>query len=377
MFRTANLSPVHFAYRWVIPAKEEFHGYEDTNILGIRYATLPDGEDKKALFLELSKCFHGYLMKYLNMIVRGHLPPLNSSAGMEAAKFLNLLAPGNKHEKSNAAYGEICRTLHLAFKQATTDDVYDSLSICLMRAINKYDPLYVEKLLKVCGLIDIKCKGKHRRIGTTPEFSSIEIASKMGTDVNSYLRKLVKRGHLKSIADTKKKVIGYRRDPKNWPPPPVLFRSGPVGFTYAVQTYFRFYLHEHITRQMHSIEAKEGMLQLDHRAVGDTTWNSMSDPGIPHANGAFTDTDGRNWAADTRLMNLPLDISMMSEEWVCSTDDKLFRNLEKSERNMLYLIYVKEFSVTQIASILGIDPKTVRSKRDEIMIYLKGHAGIK
>lgn len=370
MFRAANLSSEHFASRWVVPTKEEFRGYKDTNILGIRYATICDGPEKEDLLLELTQAFHGYLMKYLNMIVKGHLPSMNSSAGMEAAKFLNLLSP-IKGEKSSAAYSEVCRTLHLAFKQSTTDDIYDSLLMCLMRAVNKYDPLYIEKLRGVCTAIDVKCKGRPRRAGTTPEFTAQDI----GTDINSYLRKLVKRGHLKSIADSKKKVIGYRRNPQAWPPPPVLFKQGPIGFTYAVQTYFRFYLHEYITRQMHAIEAKEGMLQLDHRALGKE--DGSSDPGIPHANGAFTDTSGQNWAADVRLMNLSMDISQMDNDWVESTDDKLFRNLEKSERNLLYLIYVKEYSVTQIAQILGVDHKTVRAKRDEIMRYLRGHAGIR
>lgn len=377
MFRSANLSPEHFASKWPVPTKDDFKGYEETNELGIKYANLVDGPAKQDLMLELTQCFHGYLMKYLNMIVRGHLPPVNSSAGTEAIKFLNLLSPGSKTEKSSSAYGEICRTLHLAFKQSTTDDIYDSLLMCLMRAVKKYDPRYVEKLKKVCEAIDVKCKGKQRRIGTTPEFSAQDIATKVDMDVNSYLRKLVKRGHLRSIADNKKKVIGYRREPKAWPPSPVLFKSGPVGFTYAVQTYFRFYLHEYITRQMHSIESKEGMLQLDHRSPGDPSWESMSDAGTPHAEGSFTDTDGQSWAADTRLMHLPLDISIMDDAWVDHTDDKLFRKLEKAERNMLYLIYVKEYSVAQIAAILEMDPKTVRAKRDEIMAYLRGHAGVK
>lgn len=376
MFRASNLSSEHFASSWTIPTKEEFRNYEETNILGIKYATLPDGLAKEELMLELTQCFHGYLTKYLQMIVKGHLPAVNSSAGMEAIKFLHLLSPGNRTGRSSSIYGEICRTLHLAFKQSTTDDVYDSLLMCLMRAVKKYDPLYVEKLRKVCEIIDIKCKGK-RRIGTAPEFSSVEISVKIGADANSYLRKLVKRGHLLSVANAKKKVIGYRRDVENWPPAPVLFKNGPVGFTYAVQTYFRFYLHEYITRQMRHIESKEGMLQLDHRSMGDTTQGIIGDPGIPHSDGAFTDTDGRSWAADTRLMNLPLDISVMDEKWVKSTEDRLFHRLDKSERNLLYLIYVKEFSIAQIACIMGQDPKTIRIKRDDIMSYLKGHAAIR
>jgi hypothetical protein len=348
-------------------------GFEETNALGVKYANLPEGNEKEEMLLHLSKCFHGYLMKYLNMVVRGHLPPMNTTAGTEAAKFLNLLSP-NKETKSSAVYGEICRTLHLAFKQSTTEDVYDSLLMCLMRAIKKYDPRYVEKLKKVCEVINEKCKGKARRPGTTPEFAGCDVSAALDMECNSYLRKLVKRGHLRSIADQKKKVIGYRREPKAWPPPDALFKSGPVGFTYAVQTYFRYYLHEHITRQMHSIESKEGMLQLDHRGSGDSSWGSMGDPGLPHAEGAFTDRDGSSWAADTTLMNLSLDISQMDEDWVKTTDDKLFKKLEVKERHLLYLIYVKELSISQIAALLDLDPKTVRARKDEIMNYLRAHA---
>lgn len=373
MFRSATLSSDHFASKWVIPSKEDFHGYEDTNALGITYANLPDGSQKENLMLELTQCFHGYIMKYLNMIVKGHLPAINSSSGIEAIKFLRLLA-SNQKDTSSKMYGEVCRTLHLAFKQSTTDEVYDSLQLCLLRAIAKYDPNYIIKLKKVCDLIDIRCKGKRRREGTTPEFTSQEITEEMKADTNSYLRKLVKRGHLKSITDKKRKVIGYRRNPETWPPPPVLFKSGPVGFTYAVQTYFRFYLHEFITNQMHCIEAKEGMLQLDHRSVGDSNWESIGDPGLPHSNGNFTDSDGKSWAADVSLMNRSLDISIMNEEWVQHTEDKLFKRLDKSERNLLYLTYVKEFNITEIATILGIESKSVRAKREEIMTYLRGHS---
>jgi len=40
--------------------------------LGRRYAELPsDSAEKEALLLELCKCFHPYLMKYLVMICRG------------------------------------------------------------------------------------------------------------------------------------------------------------------------------------------------------------------------------------------------------------------------------------------------------------------
>ena len=43
--------------------------------MGRRYAELPPGDqEKEDLLLELCQCFHPYLMKYLVMICRGHVP---------------------------------------------------------------------------------------------------------------------------------------------------------------------------------------------------------------------------------------------------------------------------------------------------------------
>lgn len=373
LFRSANLSSSHPASKWHIATSDTFQNYETVNALGVKYANLPDGIEKEEIMAALLECFHGYLMKYLNMIVRGHLPPIKSAAGQEAAKFLKLLAPKGNSE-GRLVLSNICHTLHLAFKQASTDDIYDSLLMCLMRAVKKYDPFYVEKVKKACEAIDVRCKRKPKRIGTTPEFTTEDIAQDMGISCVGYLRKLVKLGFLHSISDTKKKVIGYRRVPKKWPPPASQFKSGRVGFTYFIPLYFRFYLHEHISEQMRSIESREGMLQLDQRFIGNDSGTNIADPGIPSSDGAFTDSDGSTWAADVSLINLQLDISSMTEEWVKDTDDRLFRNLEVTERYLLYLLYVKEMKWADIASTMGSDPKTVRSKYEDVMTYLRGRA---
>jgi hypothetical protein len=47
---------------------------EEINALGFRYATLPAGADKEEALLGLCRAFHPYLMKYLAMICRGHVP---------------------------------------------------------------------------------------------------------------------------------------------------------------------------------------------------------------------------------------------------------------------------------------------------------------
>lgn len=307
------------------------------------------------------------------MIVRGHLPPIKSTAGQESAKFLKLLAPKGNQE-GRLALSNICHTLHLAFKQASTDDIYDSLLMCLMRSVKKYDPFYVDKVKKACEAIYARCKRKQKRPGVTPEFTTEDISQDTNLNCVGYLRKLVKLGYLYSITDSKKKVIGYRRVPKNWPPPDSLFKSGRVGFTYFIPLYFRFYLHEHISEQMRAIESKEGMLQLDQRFANNDTRTSLSDPGIPSADGAFTDSDGATWAADVSLINLQLDVSSMTEDWVKKTDDRLFRKLEVKERYLLYLLFVKEFKWADIAATLGVDLKTARYKYDDIITYLQGRA---
>ena len=60
--------------------------------LGIRYAQA-EGEEKKELSLELLQCFHTYLMKYLDMILRGHLPRYGGKINDDAKILLIKLLP--------------------------------------------------------------------------------------------------------------------------------------------------------------------------------------------------------------------------------------------------------------------------------------------
>jgi hypothetical protein len=54
-----------------IPEEEQRNDLAAVNLLGYSYATAPDSAAKEAKLLEVLECFHGYLMKYLCMIVRG------------------------------------------------------------------------------------------------------------------------------------------------------------------------------------------------------------------------------------------------------------------------------------------------------------------
>jgi hypothetical protein len=79
------------------------------------------------------------------MICRGHVPTWgantkNGWTNSDIKGFLYFFMP--KGEKLNrATCSKICKTLHLAFKGKTTDEIYDVLMEQLIRAIRRYDPL--------------------------------------------------------------------------------------------------------------------------------------------------------------------------------------------------------------------------------------------
>jgi hypothetical protein len=68
---------LHYAHHYAAGWKTEgvIKPIPEVNDLGRRYAELPAGSaEKEALLLELCQCFHPYVMKYLVMICRGHVP---------------------------------------------------------------------------------------------------------------------------------------------------------------------------------------------------------------------------------------------------------------------------------------------------------------
>jgi hypothetical protein len=139
MFRSTFLAPSHYAGKWIIPDEEQRNDLAAVNDLGYAYATAPDSPAKEAKLLEVLECFHGYLMKYLCMIVRGTIPPANSRAGRDAKELLRTLAPRGV-APSKALTDATCKTLHLAFKGQTTEDIYDTLVFCFVKAARQYDP---------------------------------------------------------------------------------------------------------------------------------------------------------------------------------------------------------------------------------------------
>jgi hypothetical protein len=232
MYRGTLLKPSHYAGKWIIPEQDQRNDLQQVNLLGYDYATSPDGPEKEAKLLKVLEKFHGFMSKYLCMIVRGTVPPAGTDAGKDSKEFLRNLAPrGAEPSKTLTEY--VCKTLHLAFKQQTTEEIYDTLAFCFMKAARKYDPYYADKTRKVCEVISELPPG---------EFTRELVESRVDFDCLGILRSLVSKGFLASHI-VKKKVMGYSRGSK-WPAPPSYFQSGPIGFVYMLQIWFSHYFKE-------------------------------------------------------------------------------------------------------------------------------------
>jgi hypothetical protein len=105
---------------------------------------------RKIFFWNLYQCFHPYLMKYLVMICRGHVPKAGHGSNpfftnKDVLPFLMFFLPkGQKPGHGNLS--KAAKTLHLAFKGMETEEVYDILMTHLISAINGYDPHHKRKV---------------------------------------------------------------------------------------------------------------------------------------------------------------------------------------------------------------------------------------
>lgn len=360
-----HLERSHYAAKWTLPKEGEFNDLAVVNQAGIDYAQLPDGLAKEAKLLEIVKYFHGYVFKYADLIVCGHLPQMHYY-NADTRRFLKYFLPATE-DPTKAVFAKVAKHLHLAFPQQTSTDVYDILNMLLLRCVKKYDPSYVDKVRDVVKIISRKKK----------KFFSIEnIAKKVTFEPTGSIRLLARKGYILAVRGTGKKLIGYKTT-KSWPPSKEFLNSGPIGFVYFVQTWFRYYLQEHIDEQMKTLEARawDKMLQLGH-ADSDSEDGSMISQTTPDSMGELTDASGHSWKADVSLIKKSLDLSAITPAWVQGNNDPLFSKMTLKERQLIYFIYVQEMSWKQIAEILQISINQVQKIHNEILVYLKGKFGV-
>ena len=268
MFRSTFLAPSHYAGKWAVATEDQRYDLVAVNALALEYALLPDSPAKEEKLLVLLEYFHGYLMKYLCMVVRGTIPPVNSHAGRDAKAFLyTLKVKGVPFTKE--VIDATCKMLHLAFKGDETEDIYDTLVFCFMKAARHYDPHYADKTKEVCEVIPDLQK----------QFTVAELEARVGFSCGRILSSLGRKGLVKSVVG-KKKVVGYVLGAA-WPAPASFFQSGPIGFVYVVQLWFRHYLNQHIIDQMSELEANEGVLQM-HTATSGAHEAGGQDSGVGH-----------------------------------------------------------------------------------------------
>jgi hypothetical protein len=255
MFRSTFLDPSHYAGKWAVPVQDQRYGLREVNALGLEYALLSDSSEKEEKLATLIEYFHGYFMKYLCMVVRGTIPPVNSLAGRDAKDFLfTLKVKGVKFTKEVAE--ATCKMLHLAFKGETSEEIYDTLVFCFVKAARQYDPHYASKTKEVCEVIPELSK----------QFTVEELEARVGFSCGRILASLSRKSLVKSVIG-KKKVVGYTVG-ASWPAPASFFESGPIGFVYVAQLWFRLYLNQHIIDQMDELESSDGVLQLHSSATG-------------------------------------------------------------------------------------------------------------
>ena len=365
MSNNVTLDNTHYAAKWPLPKDSEFNDLQIVNQAGIDYALMHDSPEKEDKLLELVKCFHGYVYKYTDLIVAGHLPQQHYFNG-DTRRFLKYFLPASEpldtQEQAKSAFARVAKHLHLAFPQHTATDVYDVLNTLLLRCIKKYDPSYVDKIKEIVKLIGQLKKNKHITLD--------QIQKRVKYDPTGSVRLLARKGYIHAVRGPGKKLIGYQVT-KEWPPSKEFLSSGPIGFVYFVQTWFRYYLQEHIDEQMKTLEARawEKMLQLEHRTAGGEDMDFTGD--VPHADGDLTDSGGHSWAADMSMVTKCLDLSAITPAWVEGTTDPLFANMTYRERHLIYLYYVQEMPWKQIAETMKLSIPQVQRIHNEILQFLK------
>jgi len=144
---------------WTLPAHHYAAGWKteggiktlaEIDELGRRYA---EGRDKDAL-LELCRAFHPYLMKYLVLICRGHLPIYAQNQhgyriNRDVEQFVRYFLPRGEMI-TPASMAKVARHFHLAFKEKDAGEIYDIFMELFIAAANKYDPNYTGKVKRGC-----------------------------------------------------------------------------------------------------------------------------------------------------------------------------------------------------------------------------------
>ena len=241
----------------------------------------------------------------------------------DSAKFLAyFLRKGKKLDMDTAR--SIARSLHLAFKEMDSGEVYDVLMQQFLTAAAKYDPDYTKKIKLVVECIDHELQ-KYKTIRV------VDVNRHLEFDADRYLRVLARRSFLEVVKGKNGKISGWIRS-GTWPPPVEFFESGPIGFAYFVQTWFRYYLQQWIEKRQSELETKDGVYSYGLRGGKIPKGYQLRSGNI---DGIFLRSESEGVAqpggkhapsrpiADNELAERSLDVSKLNIEWVDHTEDPL------------------------------------------------------
>ena len=144
----------------------------------------------------------------------------------------------------------------------------------------------VETVEHICGLcpawqlsagliINEKLTGRN-------QFSAADVNRHLEFDAIKPLRNLVGRGYLEAVG-------GGVFQRAAWPPPAALLEGEPIGLTYCIQRWFKYYLQQWITDAMRELETREGVYSLDSRGERPRSFRM---PSAPQDNGYLLDVVG-------------------------------------------------------------------------------------
>ena len=151
-----------------------------------------------------------------------------------------------------------------------------------------------------------------------------------------------------------------RRKAAVWPPPPQYLSTRPIGCTYHLQTWFRYYLQQQIEHARGQIETKEGVYSIDFGRDDD---DGGLDGDMFDARGSLVECSGAWWDEVTDSERQDLDLSQMNLAWVAHTEDPLFADFSRADRMLLYLVFTREFSWEKVA-----DATRIRRTKDRCLI---------
>ena len=133
-----GFSPWHYASQ---PELREriLNKAADVNKIGIQYAINPTQEDAAILV----RYFHGYLVKYVDLLAHGSISTDGKRVPPDTKNFLCLFRSSNDGKRIRLGIPEmqlIANRIPNAFISMTPDDIYNEMVILFLELAHKYDP---------------------------------------------------------------------------------------------------------------------------------------------------------------------------------------------------------------------------------------------